>query len=82
MTTERQRRTSSSHTVLACDGYDFYHDILLACRDFTEYSRKILTDPFYSFTGAAERESVRGFSENMCFSGLDYGTELNRSRKV
>ena len=60
----------------------FQHDIPLVGRDPTEYSRQILTEPVYFFTGAEEREIVLDGIESMSFSGFDYDTELNRSRKV
>ena len=49
--------------------HDVQHDISLVGRVLSEYSRKILTVPVYSFTGAAEREIVRDGFESMCFSG-------------
>ena len=50
--------------------------------DPAEYSRQILAEPVYFFTGAEEREVVLDDMESMSFSGLDYDTELSRSRKV
>ena len=76
LASKRLRRTSPSSTIF------FQHDIPLVGRDLTEYLRKILTVPLCSFTGAAEREIVLDGIESMCFSCVNYDTELNRSRKV
>ena len=45
-------------------------------RDLTEDRMKIITERVFSFTAAAERESVRDAIEKLCYIGLDYDTEF------
>ena len=61
------------HTRPICEGYARHP---LAGHDLTEELVKILTEPEYSYTAAAERAIVRDVREKPCNIGLDCDTEL------
>ena len=69
----------SSHTVPIHESYTLHHTILrVHGRVVTEYLMKNLSDRGYSFTASAEREIARDISEKLCYSVLNYDTELKR----
>ena len=56
--------------------YECYARHPSAVRDLIEEMMKILTEPEYSFTSAADREIVRDVTGKRCYVGLDCDTEF------